>query len=264
MNITCIVLSTAKRLEWLDKSIGSIDSLDFKFEEKIISIDEFDGFTISDADVKRYSDNGWIVDKVSVKNKHTSFKHAVDLSKGDYIFYTEDDIIINKIPSDIKDILSIKKESKNCGILSMNLGGSNLDYPRHLGDMPYWLENVIYEKNNLISFIRLETEASKWFIEFPSVFFNKELISNLLDTTIIQNNVIEETLTSNFFNNFHNNKYYKASICYNKIKEIIILLSNNKEVSFWNEKLESVKLYKLLDQNQGGANINLNEINYVQ
>jgi hypothetical protein len=264
MDITCIVLSTAKRLEWLNKSIESIDSLDFKFDEKIISIDEFDGFTISDTDVKRYSDNGWIVDKVSIKNKHKALKQAVDLSKSDYIFYTEDDIIINKIPSDIREILSIEKEGKYCGVLSMNLGGSKLDYPRHLGDMPYWLENIIYEKNNLISFIRLETEASKWFIEFPSVFFNKELIANLLNNTTIQNNVIEETLTSNFFHNSYNNKYYKASICYDKIKDIITLLSNNNEVYFWNEKLESVKLYKLLDQNQGGANINLNEINYVQ
>jgi hypothetical protein len=264
MNITCILLSTAKRIQWLNKSIESIDSLDFKFDEKIISVDEFDGFTISDSDVKHYLDNGWIVDRVSFKNKHAAIKKAVDLSKGDFIFYAEDDIIINKIPPDIKEILSIEKEGKICGVLSMNLGGSKLDYPRHLGDMPYWLENIIYEKDNLITFMRLESEASKWFIEFPSVFFNKELMSNLLDTTMIQNNVIEETLTSNFFNNSYNKKYYKASICYDKIKEVISLLSSNNEVYFWNEKLESVKLYKLLDQNQGGANINLNEIKYVQ
>jgi hypothetical protein len=264
MEISCVLLSTAKRLSWLKKSIYSINSLDFSFTQKIVSIDEFDNHKISQEDIEEYKSQGWIVDVVSYKNKHKSLQKAIELCDSDYVFYTEDDIELIQIPKDISKILSHKDNGRKCGVLSMNLGGSKLSYPTELGDLPFWLSNVFYNENNLLSFIRLESEASMWFIEFPCVFFEKELIKNLLNTSTIPNNLIESSITEKYFKDNFQKDFFKASICFDSITDISNLLSNQKDVPFWNEKLESTKLYRLLDSNQGGANINLNEIKYVQ
>lgn len=262
--ISCLLLSTAKRLEWLKKSINSINLLDFDFEEKILSIDEFDGHKIDKNDLEIFKSQGWIIDLVSFKNKHKSLKNSIELCSGDYIFYTEDDIEIIKFPKKINEILENQINNKKCGLLSMNLGGSKLDYPSNMGDLPLWKENIFFIQEEFISFLRLESEASKWFVEFPCVFFNTDLLKKLLNVDFINNTNIEETLTNIFFTENFNELYFKASICHKEVLNIIDLLCSQKDVSFWNEKLESVKLYKLIDSNQGGANINLNEIKYVQ
>ena len=49
--IDCILLSTPKRIEWLKKSIDSIDLLDYKFNKKILSVDIIDDNNIDD-DIK--------------------------------------------------------------------------------------------------------------------------------------------------------------------------------------------------------------------
>ena len=263
MRISCILLATAKRLNWLDLSVKSIDSLDFKFNEKILSIDEFDGYKISEDTILEYEKNGWRVDLVSLKNKHLSLKRVIDLCFGDYIFYTEDDIIIKEIPIEIVNILPLKINGRECGLLSMNLGGSLLDYPNHMGDLPYWMDNTIFESENTICFTRLETKKSNWFFEFPCLFVNNQVIKNILNNPTISNHQIESELTNRYFTNRLNEKYFKASICYKKIKNTINLLLSDNNVSYWIEELEKNKLYRILDPNQGGANIDLDKINNV-
>ena len=264
MEISCILLATAKRLDWLDKSIKSIDSLDFKFIDKVLSVDEFDGHKLREDTLLEYRNNGWIVDLVSFKNKHLSLKKAVDVCSGDYIFYTEDDIVLKFIPKDIIDIINLKDKSRTCGLLSMNLGGSLLDYPKHLGDLPKWIGNTIIETENSISFIRDESMRSRWFFEFPCVFICKDILDVILKHPIISNNNIEEVLTERFFFNNLQDKYFKASICNTEIKTISTLLLNNTKVPFWIEKLESTKFYRILDNNQGGAHINLEQIKQIE
>lgn len=263
MKICCILLATANRINWLDMSIESINKLKFKFDEKILSVDEFDGNKLDVNLIEKYKSYGWKIDLVSFKNKHLSLKKAVNESKSDYIFYTEDDILIRDIPEKTKKILSIKDNNRECGILSMNLGGSLLDYPRNLGDLPFWLDNILYEDENLVSFLRLESQASRWFFEFPAMFVKTNIFNDILDGNIINNNVIEEELTKRYFNkNFHIS-HFKSAICKKNIKPTIDLLMDNKDVSFWIEILENSKFYKLLDPNQGGASINLNLIEDV-
>ena len=69
MEISCILLTTAKRLNWLDTSIKSIDSLGFNFKEKILSVDEFNGYKLDEQIVLEYEKNGWTIDLVSFRNK---------------------------------------------------------------------------------------------------------------------------------------------------------------------------------------------------
>lgn len=260
MKISCVLLATAKRLNWLDQSIKSIDTLDFKFDEKILSIDEFDGFKIDHNTILDYRNNGWVVDLVSLKSKHLALKNVIDLCHGDYVFYTEDDIIIKDVPKDILTILQSKIDGKKCGLLSMNLGGSLLDYPNNMGDLPYWLDNVIFESEEVVCFTRLESQKNNYFFEFPCVFFNYNIIKNLLNNPVIGNNHIEYELTNRYFNNNFNRDYFKASICYKTINNTINLLLSTNNISYWIEELEKNKLYKILDPNQGGANIDLNKI----
>lgn len=263
MDVSCVMLSTAKRINWLSQSIDSIDLLNFNFKEKILSIDEFDGYKIDDDLIKKYTEKGWIIDIVSLKSKHIALQRVVNMVTSDYVFYAEDDVLITKLPTEINEILSNIENNRVCGILSMNLGGSKLDYPKHMGDMPSWLDNTIFDNNEIIAFLRLESEASKWFLEFPSVFFNVKMLRTILTTPQLSNNMIEEGLTKSYFDNNCDKEYYKASICYTKIKDVISLLLSDSNVSFWNEKLEGTKMYKILDANQGGAIINLEKINYV-
>lgn len=142
----------------------------------------------------------------------------------------------------------------------MNLGGSLLDYPNHMGDLPYWLGNTIFEYGDIVCFTRLESQKNNYFFEFPCVFVNYNIIKDLLTNPVIGNNQIESELTNRYFsNNFHEN-YFKASICYRTISNTINLLLSNSNISYWIEELEKNKLYKILDPNQGGANIDLNKI----
>ena len=242
MLVSCILLSTAKRPEWLDATIKSIDELDFKFNEKLLSVDEFDGYHLTSDIIEKYRGSGWVVDVVSLKSKEKCIKRLTDMTSSDYVFYAEDDVLINNIPSNVCDILNTVVDGRECGMLSMNLGGSLLDYPNHMGDLPYWLDNIIYSDNNIVSFRRLESQKSRWFFEFPSVFIKTNLLKKLISIGGLTNNNIEEGLTSRWFSNG----------------------LGNSEVSYWIELLEKSKLYKILDPNQGGANINLNIINNVQ
>lgn len=266
--IDCILLSTPKRLQWLKKSIKSIDSLKFKFNKKILSVDLIDDDVLDNIFLNELKDNGWVVDIVRFKNKHLSFKHAVDSSTAEYIFYTEDDIVINNVPLEIYNILNIEYKNKKCGILSFNLGGSQLRYPYAFGDMDSIRERIIFKKENIISFVRDENKRNNFFVEFPAMFIKKELISKLLSEPTIANNFIESELSNRYFSNHSDDVYFKQCMCYDKIIEIMDYLELNKNLPIHDADLlmEGCKFYKLLDPNQGGyvGGLDLNKIDYVK
>lgn len=266
--IDCILLATPKRIEWLKKSIKSIDLLKFKFNKKILSVDLIDDDQIDESFLNDVKNNGWVIDIVTFKNKHLSFKHAVDLSTADYIFYTEDDIIVNNIPSEIYDVLNLGYENKKCGILSFNLGGSQLRYPYNFGDMDSIRERILFKKENIISFVRDINKRNNFFVEFPAMFMKKELLIKLLSDPTIGNNFIESELSNRYFSTHSDTIYFKQCMCYDKIIEIMDYLNLNKNLPIHDADLlmEGCKFYKLLDPNQGGyvGGLNLDKINYVK
>lgn len=266
--IDCILLATPKRIEWLNESIKSIDLLRFKFNKKILSLDLIDDNNLDYSFLSEIEKNGWIVDIVKFKNKHLSFKHALNISNAEYIFYTEDDIVINFIPSDIIDILNLEYDNKKCGILSFNLGGSLLRYPQAFGDMDSISERIIYKKDNTISFVRDINKRNNFFVEFPAMFMKKDLLMELLIDPIIGNNFIESELSNRFFLGNNHNLYYKQCMCYDKIIKIMDFLIKNKNLPVHDADLliEGSKFYKLLDPNQGGyvGGLDLNKIEYIK
>jgi len=266
--IDCILLSTPKRIEWLKKSVDSIDLLNFKFNKKIISVDIIDQDWIEDSVVEYFKNKGWIVDVVSFKSKHLSFKHALEISKSEYIFYTEDDIIIDYIPENINDILKIDFNNKKCGILSFNLGGSLLRYPHAFGDMDSIEERIVYKKDNEISFIRDINKKNNFFVEFPAMFIHNDIIKNLLSGPQIDNQNIELNLSSRYFSNNYHNYYFKQCMCYDKILEVMDYLNKNRNLPVHDADImmEGCKFYKLLDPNQGGylGGLDLKKINYIK
>lgn len=266
--IDCIVLSTPKRIEWLKKSVESINLVEFKFNKKILSVDQVDEVEFDKSLIYDLENCGWIVDIVKFKNKHLSLKHAIDMCDSNYIFYTEDDIIINKIPIDIENVLSLDSGNKKCGILSFSLGGSLLQYPHSFGDMDNISDRILYQKDNMISFSRDVNKRNNFFIEFPAMFISTEILNNLLSGSVITNGSIEDELTRRYFSNNYHNDYFKQSMCYDKIINVMDHLSNDKSLLVHDADLliEGCKLYQLLDPNQGGyiGGLDLNKIDYIK
>jgi hypothetical protein len=253
MKITIYVTGTAnpQRVSWLKESIDATDKQNFLWHQKILSIDEFDGYTFP-IDMKQYFEsNGWTVIIDQFKSRVKTFDKVLNnyIAKDtDLIFYNEDDII-PFLPTleEVTQVFNTEIDGKKCGILSLNYGGSEGNqYPntqRRPGDIAFANQNEIISNNDWIIFKRLTEMANSWFFEFPALFVDKTLFINTFNTTYQTiRGQIETALTHTFFRTEMHNKYYKCS----RLRKNCVELCNEDMT-----RHQEILSLKLLDANQG-------------
>lgn len=180
-------------------------------------------------------------------DRMSSFHKAINQLDTDYIFYTEDDIALQSLPPEIFTIL----EREDCGMLSLNLGGSLCDYPHNYGDLILDASRIVLRTSDFTIFERDYQLRNNFFFEFPCVFIRKEMLREFNYTST---NSIEMALS----NEYHrvSLKYKKFSICKT---DFLNNLSSNTITDFRYE-MENSKFYKLLDPMQGGVEWTLEKL----
>lgn len=255
-SISCLILSTChnSKLRWVQEVAKSIEINDV-FDQKILAVDEFNGLFFPQRIKNIFESGNWDVLVDNHMSRTKSMLHGIEISKNDLLFYSEDDVLLDLPDKDfILSHFETNIEGRECGILSLNLGGTNsritnmggnLNSQYKTGDLEFAVDNKIKEHDNYFSFLRLEKYKNPWFFEFPGIFINKNLLKELL---ILANDKfkgyqIEVALTAAWFSGEFDKKYYKASIA----KNIFVDLVKEDPMKLHDES----RLLKNLDKTQG-------------
>ena len=69
INVTAYVSGIAhpQRMEWLRKTIDHMDSQEFPFRRKILTIDQFDGHTVKTEELTHFISRGWRIFSTHIK-----------------------------------------------------------------------------------------------------------------------------------------------------------------------------------------------------
>jgi len=257
MKLSCCIITTnvKNRLILLDDTINSINNLINIFHEKILSIDVFNNIEeIADLNVFNKYYNDW---NIYTKNKEPygsmilNQQNVLNKSNNEIIFYSEDDIIINKIPQlDTIDKLFNYKliNGKFVGFISFNnhVWINFNENPKHIIDYINNPSNYILVNNDLF-LIKNNVIKDKYYLNFPVSIFNKNII--LFLHKYAMNNckglTIEAGLTKAWFDLGYNNDYEVLIYVKNKIlddinagKKITVLdFYNYANIDFWNNNI---------------------------
>jgi len=219
-------VSHPQKQEWLMQVVVNLESLDLKFDKKIISVDKIHGYEFSkqlQSDIERL---GWEFSFVEFGNRpKTLLPELLKLHNYDYILYAEDDILINWCPDValLNNLLSYKIDNKSCGILTPSAGGSTFKCEGgDTGDFDFIERETIYENANLLVFKRLEEFASSWFFELGTIFIKPILFYNCLKKSVeeLPGTQIEQGLTVSWFNLGYHESFFKATFCRPCIKQL--------------------------------------------
>ena len=195
--------------------IKSVDGCNFPFTKKIISIDDF-GNPL-DWELKNYlHNNGWTYDLHSRLGMCENVLKGLTYCDSDWVLYSEDDVLVNKLPS-IEDFDLIKNS------VDLELGIVSLLSSRGTGFMSKdkWdlMKKNISSKENYINgndysaWVRTEDTIDDFFIEFPITFINRKLFLDLFEYA--NNNLsgyqIEQGLTKAFVMGGFKDKFKKVN-----------------------------------------------------
>jgi hypothetical protein len=243
--IGCLILATchASKVRWVQKVEKSISENDI-FDEKVLAVDEFNNMFFPARVKKYFEEKGWKVIIDNHKSRTKSMLNGLAELSTDYVFYSEDDVLVD-LPSKefILDNLKHKIGDLECGMLSLNLGGttstisnmggSNSNTGSKNGDLDFAKENMIIQNDTSFSFRRLEEKRNAWFYEFPGLFMPRELMADTINKSKekFKGMQIEMALTSAWFYFNFDKKYYKASVAKNNLLDILeknpLLASDN-------------------------------------
>lgn len=251
IDVTAFIMGTCRpqRLAWLEQTVDYLDSQDFPFVKKILSIDEFDGYTFPVDLLDKFRARGWFVIIDNHKSRYKSMINALSYITSEYIFYNEEDVMAT-MPRmrDLDEVFNIKIQNRACGMISLTLGGSTNHFPANeYGDLKDVDKNLILSTNEYLIFRRLESKRNAYFFEFPGLFVNTEMFRTC--TRYAQLNFagqsIEQGLTSAYFELSYDRDYYKASVAKTNIFEVI----ENDPNAF----IRDCRLLDNLDPNQGNS-----------
>lgn len=254
--ISAMILGTADRLKWLEQSLDFMDHQGFPFQQKLVSIYAKTIETVPEWLKPKLELAGWTV-VFTDQNRAQAMIDALTQIQTQWVFYNEDDVLVRlPQPEHVKQVLEGWIGDRCCGMLSMNLGGSDHDFPRQkFGDLLDVKQNLQVEFEKYLCFLRDETKRSKWFFEFPALFVRSEILRMVLRPEF-GNGGLEIDLTKQYFDLRLDEDFYKASICKKNIYEVIEWYKTN----FSMEKFETAKMIRLLDPNQGDAKFKLEDL----
>jgi hypothetical protein len=238
-----------QRIDWLKENITHLDKQNFPFKKKFLMIDEFNGHTFPLDYKLELESNGWDVRVYQFKSRSRVMDELLKLVDTEYIFYNEDDVAVN-MPNidDLDKVFNMDVDGKKVGLVSLNLGGTNMNLSqRFIGDLANIEKNTLLKNDKYTMFFRDEAGRSNYFIDFPGLFIRKSVLRNCLDGTV-KRAQIEAGLTAAYFKLGMENTFKKVSICLNTGIDII---NNTPEII--TKEWHNCRLLDNLDPNQGSS-----------
>ena len=229
MNMDCVLIGTnlKKRFENLKKCSIQLDKYNFK--NKNLSLDFFEENTADDFSF--FEKNGWNVIKHERKGIFGNLEEGIQNLRSEWVFYCEDDVIVEKIPSDdeMKIIDSLKSANRTAGYISLMFGG--IEEGRNVREVnEYFKSPKSYKQTSTDSQIFLNQEKFKndFFISFPVAIFKIKVLKELIEyIKLYKKNVqVEQAFTQAWFETGIHERY--LNLCY------------TKKFEFKNVKLKSV------------------------
>lgn len=230
MNFASMVLAVChpQKLVWVKQVLDSFDSSEtFKFDKKTIAIDEFNGWRFPNTLHENCRRAGWVVVKDNHKSRPKSMIHAMKFIRQDVVFYHEDDVLVNfPARADVEKIFSLKSpDGRECGICSLNIGGTEAWFSGHsgVGDLELVEKNTLEKFENYFCFLRSEEMRDPHFFEFPGMFVRTDILNKLLAHAMVNctQMQIEKGLTKAWFDLGFDKKYFKCSVAKNNLPEIV-------------------------------------------
>ena len=190
VTISCLVCPTnsAHRVDLLDNCINSIESQGIVFAQKVISVDLFrpgenkydPSITVNDLDFYKAKYPGWTViggDVVSPRSMADNQIRGLAEIKSDYVFYSDDDVVIKKIPSQ-----ATLQELWNRNVGWINYAPHTcviFDHPPpHVADYVNNVSNYLSINDDF--FMRKDiTIWDSYLLHFPVAIANTEIITKL-------------------------------------------------------------------------------------
>ena len=233
-SISCLILSTChnSKLRWVQDVANSIENNDI-FDQKILAVDEFNGLKFPNRIKSIFEEKNWLVLVDNHMSRTKSMLHGIDESKSDLLFYSEDDVLLSLPQKEfILSHFNIELDGRKCGLVSLNLGGTNskitnmggnINSPYEKGDLAFARDTMIKKEDDYFSFLRMEKYRNPWFFEFPGIFIDKNILKELLylANDKFKGYQIEMALTAAWFYGGFDKKYFKVSIAKNNFFDIL-------------------------------------------
>lgn len=257
MNVDLLILGICNitKLTYLHKALTNLDKSEFKFNKKILAIDEFDGLTFPDVFKMQYTKTGWSILIDQHKSRNKSMIHGLEEAESEWVFYSEDDIIIDFPKTLNLDYFMKESDGRMPGIISFSFGGTAVDLASNdVKDMAFAEENEIHSTDEYFAYRRIESMRDKYFFEFPAVFVRKDLFLQCLSyaSEKYRNHQIEQALSLAWFELDFYKKFYKTTILKREF------LNYRKDSAL---KIMNCRYFSALDPNQGqfihGGNTNI-------
>ena len=216
-SIVLLGCTSRGRLQALTNVVDSIESYDVSFKQKIITLDIFTNTQVPEGFQKQFEDRGWQFFAAPVNGMVNNLTQGLAHATQDWVFYVEDDVFINKLPT--KDqfcrMMEIKSEGRPPGIISYTYGGyefkrisrerlqistKDLGQYRKVDDFLYW--------------IRDESMNYGYHVEFPVTFFRTDLLRQCLAHAKEHciGRFIESALTTSWFSLGFDKEYHKGTL----------------------------------------------------
>ena len=200
LSFSCFIIGTTlpHRMENMLTTLKTIDSNNFPFNVKILSLDDFgDGIKV---EVEEYTKaNNWLILNDPGNGMVKNQIKALNKIETEWVLYCEDDVILEKLPTIEQIELLLNKNSK-VGIISMTGGGYNnhINHDRILDNIK---KDVIKVGDDDIFWFRDPSLSNAWFFEFPSMFVKTKIFKNCIDTSLtnFKSIQIEQSYTKSYF-----------------------------------------------------------------
>lgn len=228
----CVVIGTnlKNRFENLKKCTEFLDK--YNFIVKNLTIDDFVENT--QQNFSSFEEKKW---NVLIHERKGIFGNLVEGSKNfvsDWVFYCEDDVSVERIPTseEIEQIQKLKSGGREIGAILLMFSG--MEQGRNIDELNDYLKSDKSYKelsSETKVFLRQEKFKNDYFINFPVIIFKREVLQHLIE--YIKNNKqrvqIEEAFSQSWFETEMNKKYFTVSYIKNFKK---LELKNVEDSSF--------------------------------
>jgi hypothetical protein len=250
MNITAVLttLCNIKRIEWMLRSVLALEGCKFKFSRKLLFVAESGGETLPDNAIEALKSNGWEIFTDQYRNRPKTFTDILSAVDTEWIFYNEEDIIIEDMPSNLLlDRLELTPiDGRMLGQLSMTAGGSTFNCGGgDMGDFHNIEATVLDTNDDKVVILRDEAKRSNFFVNFPCLFIRKDILQQCHNYAIdhCHSISIEEALSKAYFDLGLDKSFYKASVLRSNFLDLV----RNSPETVDGKSL----LFKCLDPHQG-------------
>lgn len=225
--IVIITLTTPDRNNSLRKLVDSIEDKKPDYDCKIIGVDSLNSGSIGPIDYER---RGWVTLTKPRRGMVGNLSEAVALTNADWILYSEDDVIVNRLPSkqELLDMTQLTYEGRKPGIISYTYGGYETSRG-HMMDASYANEKRYVKYNDYCLWFRNDHLRNDYWIEFPITFIKRDLLLSCIRCaqTQFKHQQIEVGLSKAWFAQELDRDYAKATLLDVKAIDEMKLLNHN-------------------------------------